>query len=170
MSVFFISDTHFHHQNIIKYCNRPFKNFEEMDDVIINNWNSIVSETDLVIHGGDFALGHLIVQQDLLKRLNGRKILIQGNHDRSIKKMLEVGFQRVYKYMSLKTKYGKLLIAHNPTFFLNENNEYHDIFLYGHIHDKELQTHLPENMKSINISVEKINYTPRSLKELIEKF
>ena len=55
MKYFIISDTHFGHTNVIKYCNRPFKDIEEMDKTLIKNWNETVSNKDVVIHLGDFA-------------------------------------------------------------------------------------------------------------------
>lgn len=77
---YFTSDTHFSHTNIIKYCNRPFKSVEEMDEVLIANWNSVVKKTDQVFHLGDFGYNYKIAQ-----RLNGHKHLIWGNHDRKLR-------------------------------------------------------------------------------------
>jgi calcineurin-like phosphoesterase family protein len=82
MTIWFSSDTHFGHENIIKYCDRPFKNVDHMNEVIIDNWNSVVSPGDTVYHLGDVALGQIDKSLACVSRLNGYKILILGNHDR----------------------------------------------------------------------------------------
>lgn len=82
MTIWFSSDTHFGHENIIKYCDRPFKNVDHMNEVIIDNWNSVVSSGDTVYHLGDVALGQIDKSLACVSRLNGYKILILGNHDR----------------------------------------------------------------------------------------
>jgi len=83
MSIFFTSDTHFGHENIIKYCKRPFANAAEMDKALIRNWNRVVGPHDLVYHLGDFAVGGGPAGP-YLDQLNGRIILIHGNHDERI--------------------------------------------------------------------------------------
>jgi len=79
---FFTSDTHFGHANIIRYCDRPFKDVSHMNEAIIERWNSVVSNDDTVYHLGDVALGPWDQWDSVLTRLNGHKILIVGNHDR----------------------------------------------------------------------------------------
>lgn len=79
---FFTSDTHFGHANIIRLCNRPFQNVEEMNEVLIENWNKVVSKDDTVFHLGDFAFGGSSVWNSIIPRLNGHINLIIGNHDR----------------------------------------------------------------------------------------
>lgn len=85
-SLKFTSDTHFFHTNIIKYCDRPFSNCHEMNEVLIENWNKAVRPNDLVIHNGDFGFfrGNFAKDryQTLRKRLNGKILLLLGNHDR----------------------------------------------------------------------------------------
>lgn len=78
--VFFTADLHFYHVNIIKYSNRPFASVEEMNEVLVSNWNTIVGENDTVYVLGDFSLAVRPVET-FLPRLNGRKKLIMGNHD-----------------------------------------------------------------------------------------
>ena len=83
--IYFISDTHFYHKKIIKYVNRPFKDVEEMNNTLINNWNKRVKHKDEVYILGDFSFGNKEQTLDLLNKLNGRKYLIKGNHDRVVK-------------------------------------------------------------------------------------
>ncbi|MET4638414.1 metallophosphoesterase [Mycetocola sp. 2940] len=83
MTTWWTSDTHFSHENIIKYCNRPFRDVQEMNEALIEKWNSTVSPDDVVYHLGDLALGQAIEQQiALTARLEGHKHLVPGNHDR----------------------------------------------------------------------------------------
>lgn len=84
--LFFTSDTHFGHKNIIKYCNRPFKTVEEMNEALIENWNKIVPRDGVVVHCGDFTYpfkdSNIIDQyQKYFSQLKGSIILIRGNHD-----------------------------------------------------------------------------------------
>ena len=78
----FTSDTHFGHKNIIQYSNRPFKDFYHMDAAIVENWNTLVHPEDEVYHLGDVALGPWERWDEILRSLNGFKILVVGNHDR----------------------------------------------------------------------------------------
>lgn len=80
-SLFFTSDTHFNHRNIIDYSNRPFDSVEEMNETLIANWNKTVKKDSLVFHLGDFAMGRRSEVPGFLEQLNGRIILIPGNHD-----------------------------------------------------------------------------------------
>ena len=79
--VFFTSDTHLYHGNIIRFCNRPFKDVDMMNETIISNWNNTVGQDDIVFHLGDFCLGGSAEWTKMLDRLNGRIYLIMGNHD-----------------------------------------------------------------------------------------
>ena len=76
MNYFFTADQHFGHANIIKYCNRPFATSEEMDEILIRNFNQIVKPEDTTIHAGDFTLhkNREEVQKKYINRLNGQHI------------------------------------------------------------------------------------------------
>ena len=88
MTTFLTSDTHYYHNNVIEYSNRPFRDLEEMHDTLVNNWNTVVKKNDIVYHLGDFCLTTNVSQiQAILRRLNGKIRLIQGNHDKWVKKI-----------------------------------------------------------------------------------
>ena len=78
--VFFTSDLHFGHQNILKFCNRPWETTEEMDKALIENWNSVVGKDDIVFDLGDFAFAPNWRWKEILSQLNGKHYLILGNH------------------------------------------------------------------------------------------
>lgn len=82
MARFFTSDTHFGHNNIIKYSSRPFVDYDEMDWKIVDNWNSVIGDVDVVYHLGDVAMGPSDRWDNIMKSLNGYKVLVVGNHDR----------------------------------------------------------------------------------------
>jgi calcineurin-like phosphoesterase family protein len=79
--VFYTSDLHFRHENIIKFCNRPFTNADEMDAALIDKWNKKVALEDDVYIVGDYMYRSRISISDYCKALNGHKHLIVGNHD-----------------------------------------------------------------------------------------
>lgn len=81
MERWFTSDQHFDHVNIISFCDRPFTSVEQMNDEIINRWNSVVGDDDIVYVLGDFAMGHRGVSVPYAEKLKGTKFLVPGNHD-----------------------------------------------------------------------------------------
>ena len=100
--VFFISDTHFGHKNILNFKKdggtenlRDFDDLDHMRETIVTNWNSVVTSKDKVYHLGDIAFGK-VSELDVLHRLNGHKRLVKGNHDlRPASKYLEY-FEEIY--------------------------------------------------------------------------
>ena len=158
--IYFIADTHFNHANIIKYCNRPFKNTYEMNEYIIKKWNSVVKEADTVYHLGDVGFGSLQEVKSLVERLNGRKILLRGNHDFKIgvNTWKEIGFLEVYKKRIIL---DNLLLTHAPTEEVEENQ----INIFGHIHDKPLDERF--NKKNhICVSSDVVDYIPVSISKI----
>ena len=150
---YFIADTHFNHENIIKYCNRPFKNSKEMNEYIANKWNSVVTKGDIVYHLGDVGFGSTEELKELVGRLNGTKILIRGNHDykRGINGWKKVGFSEVYKK---KLVLGNLILTHEP---IEVEENYINVF--GQIHNKLLDERFNKN-NHICVSCDVIDYTP----------
>jgi calcineurin-like phosphoesterase family protein len=153
--IFLISDTHFCHKNIIEYADRPFLSVEEMNEKIIENWNKAVKKNYKVIIAGDFALCGKEKMKELVERLNGYKILILGNHDRSYNSMKSFPFDEVIKYPILIQE--KYIISHHPL----ENVPTGFVNIHGHIHNREMHS-----LNYFNISVEQIGYTPIELKEI----
>ena len=96
MKRYVISDTHFNHSRILEYCLRPFDNVEQMNEVIINNWNKVINEDDIVYVLGDFCFGNKTMLKEIVSNLKGRKILICGNHDNLTKNAYyEAGFETI---------------------------------------------------------------------------
>ena len=79
--IWFTSDTHFCHTNIIKYCNRPFTHIDAMNEALIDNWNKVVKPGDRVYHLGDFGFANVGKLENIFNRLKGQKYLCEGNHD-----------------------------------------------------------------------------------------
>lgn len=138
--VFFTSDTHFNHGNIIEYCQRPFKNVDAMNEKIINNWNSVVGEDDIVFHLGDFCLGGSAEWNKVLDRLNGHIYLTYGNHDlKNIRQRVSDRFEYVGMQMRIEIGKQKIYLNHYP--FLCFEGGYKDVWqLFGHVHTRKNNT------------------------------
>ena len=138
--VFFTSDTHFNHGNIIEYCQRPFKNVDAMNEKIINNWNSVVGEDDIVFHLGDFCLGGSAEWNKVLDRLNGHIYLTYGNHDlKNIRQGVSDRFEYVGMQMRIEIGKQKIYLNHYP--FLCFEGGYKDMWqLFGHVHTRKNNT------------------------------
>jgi calcineurin-like phosphoesterase family protein len=155
----FVSDTHFFHENIIRFCGRPFANAEIMNENLVKNWNSVVGKNDFVYHLGDvFIGGSERDQNELLYSLNGHKRLIVGNHDKLKSKVLQNGFDKIDLWKGFKE--GDFTAVHIP---LRLNNLRDGGFcVHGHIH-----TNLEEDIHYINVCVEHRNYTPVHLDQIL---
>lgn len=160
---YIISDTHFGHNNIIKYCNRPFENVDIMTKELINNWNSIVKKDDIVYHLGDIAMciskGHVA---SIVNVLNGRIILIKGNHDNEKDQYYIDLFYMYYKYPII---INNVILSHEPIQNLDNTSFYN---IHGHMHNTaEVHPELNMGKRHFNVSVECINYTPVLLDTVI---
>lgn len=155
---YFISDTHFNHSNIIKYSNRPFKTVDEMNKTLINNWNNRVKKIDRVFFLGDFCLGGKDIIYDFAKQLNGKIIMIKGNHERNNNEIYtNANFAVISPFPILYNE--KIILSHKPINNLNEGM----INIHGHIHD------LKYGDKNHHcVSVEQTNYKPVTLEEALK--
>lgn len=173
--LFFTSDTHFFHANIIKYCNRPFESVEDQNEQLIDNWNRIVPKDGTVIVAGDFIQSSSIDNlKYLINQLNGTIHLVMGNHDyqnrldRTIIK--EIFNNRVYDVLNLKIPDGEeFFISHYPHMYWPRNT-YH---LHGHVHSgpKSASSELvPFHYKRYDIGVDNNDYQPISYNDLMVRF
>jgi calcineurin-like phosphoesterase family protein len=146
-NIFFTSDTHFGHENIIKFCNRPFASLEEMDDALVNNWNGVVPEDGLVFHLGDFAWGNCEAWEKYRSRLNGRIILIRGNHDfkngpQTDHDALKL-FEHVSQQMHIEIEGRSVYLNHFPYLCYGGMHRPLDKVVYqlfGHVHSSSRNT------------------------------
>ena len=170
---YYTSDLHFNHTNIIKYEDRPFKDSKEMDEFLIQKWNDRVLKGDEVYVLGDFAFSDGLYANDLLKRLNGQKFLIKGNHD----KFLQDGafnrslFVWIRDYAKINDDGNKVILFHYPI-AVWDCCHHGSIHLYGHVHSNKDNHHplllnLPET--AINVGVDVNDYEPKTLRELLNK-
>lgn len=161
--VFFFADFHGYHENIIKYCNRPFKDAIEMNRKLVQNWNNTVSKDDKVFLLGDFSFGSTDQIIELGQQLQGHKVLIKGNHD---KKSAEVyrraGFEHVSAWPIIWNDF--YILSHAPQ-HMSPNSPYFNI--YGHVHDDPTYADFSSN--SFCVSAERINYRPISFEEIRRK-
>ena len=154
---FLISDTHFGHTNIIKYCDRPFANVDAMDEALIKNWNSVVGPQDKVYHLGDVTLS--TKKMWIMDHLNGKKILIKGNHDIFPLKV----YMPYFKDIRATHELGRYILSHVP---VHDSQKYRfDGNIHGHTHEKNL----PDPWY-YNISVEQTNYTPITLEQAMKRY
>lgn len=168
-TIWFTSDTHFSHNNIIRYCNRPFSNVEEMDKALINNWNNKVKQNDDVYH-----LGDIIFSRDknktyeFLKKLNGRKHIIWGNHDKHKSVVIESGFIDCGQLHEMVIPLGgnneiqKVVLCHYP--LASWNGAYHGVIhLHGHCHGT-----LPcdKTLLRMDVGVDCCGYSPVNYEDI----
>ena len=174
---FFTSDTHFGHANIIKYCARPFASTEEMDKVLIENWNKKVPKDGIVYHLGDFAWGSINYWEKIREQLNGEIILIYGNHDEKY-----LNNKLMYKLFKEVTPQKKIWINKIPIYmnhypFLCFGGSYKGLGatwqLFGHVHSNPRSEEGLDHKRLVNcfptqydVGVDNNNFTPISFDEV----
>ncbi len=159
MNKWFIADTHFSHVNIIKYTSRPFKNIKEMNLALIKNWNSLVDKNDIVFFLGDFGMGSTEHLRSINLQLNGQKICIRGNHDKTPSNLYKIGFAVVLEFAIIKIGRHNVELIHRPSIEIPNNFQ-----LYGHVHEKA-SNKLQRNQ--LNLCVEVWNYHPVHEKQIL---
>lgn len=179
---FYISDWHFGHKNVLAFDNRPFKSIEEMNNELIRRWNDVVSDGDIVYILGDMFWCTPSKAAPIMDQLNGQKFLIKGNHDKWHDAKFDKKFVKIDEYMEVEDEGRKVVLCHYPIPCF-KNHFYGWIHLYGHVHNSfewnmmEHQRFLMEelydrqcNMINVGSMMPWIDYTPRTLDEIIEGY
>jgi len=170
--IFFTSDTHFFHKNIIDFCNRPYGDMQTMNSALIMNWNKVVPKDGIVFHAGDFAMtANKEYIKELISQLNGKIYLVFGNHDyqnrldRVDVKPLFHQTSDMYQFTVLDDEleggHINFIITHYPFLFWRRGY----IHLFGHIHSGPNSTSkdkVPYHPMRYDIGVDAWNYTPVS--------
>lgn len=182
MTIFFTSDYHINHFNIIKYCNRPFKNVDEMNEEIIARHNAVVKKDDTVYNLGDFIF-NIDNEKGIVRRLNGKQILIYGNHDsihpankrfkdkdQQFKIHIRAGWTEVAIEKTLTLKGGKVVRLHHMPYRNEEDvKERHHLhrlkddavpLLHGHVHTEYKTSLTKRGTVMINVGVDVWGFTP----------
>lgn len=175
MTIWLTSDEHFHHKNIILYCNRPYSNVEDMNRDIIVRHNAVVKSEDTVYHLGDFAFKNV---KGILDQLNGTKHLIAGNHDacynshknyqKEIKKYLDYGFtsvqQEILNFHGFTLNHLPYIEDHSVKirFVSQRPKDNGGWLLHGHVHQS-----WKIKDKQINVGVDVNDFYPISLDHLL---
>ena len=171
--LFFTSDTHFNHANIVRFCDRPFKNVEDMNETLIANWNSVVGQDDDVFHLGDFCLGGSAEWTKVLDRLNGKIHLIVGNHDLKNLRQGFIGrFEEVVMQRHIEIGKQKIYLNHYP--FLCFSGSYKDDVwqFFGHVHTRKNNTGIDAGRlqylypTQYDVGVDNNNFTPVSYEQV----
>ncbi len=184
MTTFFTSDTHFWHKNILHLGKgRPFRDIVHHNEMLIHKWNSVVMPDDRVFHLGDVALGPWPEGLNCVKRLNGRKILIPGNHDRisshekperrrKFQADYEDAFQAVWsEVVDINLGSERVRISHYPiqeVFYDNRPDRYMDlrpkddgtVVVHGHTHTDQKVSRTKKRTLQIHVGVDSWDYAP----------
>ena len=170
MTIYYTSDPHFGHANIIRFCNRPFADVREMDEALIGRWNAKVGEGDDVYVVGDFAYRNAQAAATYLRHLRGRKHLVVGNHDRRwMRDAAAVSLLEDTAELADIVDCGRrVVMCHYPLMTWPGSGS---LMVHGHIHDDTRGAYWPLLAgcdRALNACVEVNGYEPCTLDELIE--
>jgi calcineurin-like phosphoesterase family protein len=161
-NIWFTADTHWWHRAILKpdYSGRPFRDVEEMNEVMIANWNTLVQPTDVVFHLGDFAMAGPKSATNVARRLNGRKFIVYGNHDLKqrgvpefeslFEKIIDFGCQIKIEDAEAFQAVRRITMCHYAFRIWNKSH-FGTWSLYGHSHGNLIE---PENLLSMDVGVD----------------
>lgn len=191
---FYIADTHFGHENALELDCRPFADLAEMEAAMIQNWNSAVGDEDRVYILGDFVWDGPNHWLELLAKLRGKKVLIRGNHDLTKRQIrgpdaeetrakILAQFETVADYLEIMDGGRHVTLCHYPILFYNGSHRPGNYMLCGHVHASRENDYLEAcaqavradpragqgNIYNVGCMMLWMDYTPRTLDEIIEK-
>lgn len=162
-NIFFTSDTHFHHRNILEYCpgrKKEWSTVEQMNEGLIERWNSEVGPSDIVYHLGDFTLTTRVELIDpILARLNGRIRLVKGNHDKWLRKLDVLQHKDKFEWVKQYHKENftvdgntyEVVMMHYP-FLTWDGSARGSIHVHGHAHGGN--DHLNNGIRRLDVGVD----------------
>jgi calcineurin-like phosphoesterase family protein len=169
---FFTSDTHFDDEYAISYFNRPFQSVDEMNAVMVEKWNRVVTEQDTVYHLGDFTLGDMAHFTKWVSRLNGNIKILPGSHDDPWRKDFAAS-QRVQVIAPLVSMefpelsagdHAQVIVMCHYSMQVWDRSNYGSWHLFGHSHGKLNGIGL-----SFDVGVDCTDFRPLSLEEVASK-
>lgn len=183
-NIWFTSDEHYFHKNIIRFCARPYEDEFIMNKALIDEHNKVVGDKDIVFHLGDFTFKSQELAFDIIKQLNGQHVFIRGNHDywtqTNENRLFEdivrlVGPNRVLDILDYKEIFvGKnhLCLFHFPMLTWHKGSS-GSIHLHGHCHGNVDQKNIDDNVKRIDVGVDSAfkvfgEYRPFHIDEVLE--
>lgn len=177
-NLYFTSDFHLFHENIIKFDKRPFNNVEHMHEVLLKNWNETVDKDDIVVYLGDLSFSNKnekSLVSDFINNLNGDIHFIMGNHDDFKEIIGYKRFKTVNDYLEIKLTHdffskeetSNICCMHYP--LLSWNKGHHgSIMLHGHCHMSLSDSEFHQNKRILDVGCNGHGYTPVSIREILE--
>jgi calcineurin-like phosphoesterase family protein len=170
--VFFTSDHHFYHENVIKYSKRPFENATEMNEAMINNINAVVGENDTLYILGDFVFAKDAKQVIYIRsRIKCKNVhWIKGNHDKyAFNDLVKQHFTSIRDYLEIEVQGQKIVLSHFPHLVWNRAHK-GAWMLHGHSHGSLIYPNTLKNKRIADIGVDCWDYFPVSFEQLLDKF
>ena len=171
--IYYTSDLHLGHKRILDFEVSSFSSLEDRQDLLIANWNMTVTSEDIVYILGDLFYGKKLDYKYILTSLNGKKVLIKGNHDQWIEREpeLESLFEGIYDYKVILDDNRKVVLFHYPIADWNHKH-YNSYHLYGHVHSRKSESteFMDKQENAFNVCTEVNNFRPVLLDTLIENF
>ena len=175
--IYYISDLHFGHKNVLAFDERPFRDLEEMERELIRRWNERVTEEDTVYVLGDVFWKQSDHNREIMARLKGHKHLIIGNHDEPARALSDC-WESMEPYAEVQDEGRWVVLSHYPMPFFNHRN-HGAVMLYGHVHRSQewaildvWQDHLramgmQAEFYNVGCMMDYMNYAPRTLTEIL---